>query len=200
MAQDKNSIIFYRDWKDIFDSLNDTDCAELVRHIFRYVNDENPKTDNPLVNAHFLHIRNCLKRDLRKWDETREKRSNSGKAGAKARWQAMANDGKRINDVAKIAVSVSDNVNVNDNVSENNTHTLGSTNENYILILPKQIGLEKYRINGPDGLLELFSSIGSVLPLYTPDMGRIFMRNNKGKIFNEVQHVWNTWNQFTKNQ
>lgn len=88
MAEGKNTIVFYRDWKEIFESLSDKDCAELIRHIFRYVNDENPETDNEIVKYVFIPIKNSLKRDLKKWENIRQKRSDAGKASAESRKQS----------------------------------------------------------------------------------------------------------------
>lgn len=83
MAENKNSIIFYRDWKEIFESLSDKDCAELIRHIFKYVNDENPKTENKIVSAVFIPIKNTLKRDLKKWENIRERNKVNGSKGGR---------------------------------------------------------------------------------------------------------------------
>jgi hypothetical protein len=62
----------------------------------------------------FTPIKQQLKRDLIKFEETKGKRSEAGKAGANKRWQNIANDSKRISDIAKIADNVNDNVNVKD--------------------------------------------------------------------------------------
>ena len=68
----------------------------------------------------FTPIKQQLKRDLIKFEETKEKRSEAGKAGANKRWQNIANDSKRISDIAKIAVNVNDNVNVKEKVIDIN--------------------------------------------------------------------------------
>ena len=83
MAEGKNSIIFYRDWKEIFESLEDKDCAELIRHIFKYVNDENPETKNPIVNAVFIPIKLILKRDLKKWKSICDRNKINGSKGGR---------------------------------------------------------------------------------------------------------------------
>jgi hypothetical protein len=82
----------------------------LIKFIFSYVNDENPVTDDLIIKLGFTPIQQQLKRDLVKYEETKEKRSEAGKAGANKRWQTIANDSKRINDIAKIADNVNDNV------------------------------------------------------------------------------------------
>jgi hypothetical protein len=114
MAKDKKGFILYADQKAIFEQLPNDKAGELIKFIFSYVNDENPQTDDLIIKLGFTPIQQQLKRDLIKYEETKEKRSEAGKAGANKRWQTIANDSKRINDIAKIA----DNVNVNVNVKD----------------------------------------------------------------------------------
>jgi hypothetical protein len=120
MADGKNTIVFYRDWKEIFESLSDKDCAELIRHIFRYVNDEEPETKNKIVEAVFIPIKNTLKRDLKKWESIRKKRSDAGKASAEKRQQVSTS----VESVEQTSTNptVSDNVivSVSDNDINNN--------------------------------------------------------------------------------
>ena len=119
MAKDKKGFILYADQKAIFDQLPNEKAGELIKFIFSYVNDENPITDDLIIKLGFTPIQQQLKRDLVKYEETKEKRSEAGKAGANKRWQSLTEDSKRINDIAKIAVNVNDNVNVKDKVIDN---------------------------------------------------------------------------------
>lgn len=195
MAEGKKSFILYCDQKGIWDKLDNEQAGKLIKHILSYVNDENPEIPDFITELAFEPIKAQLKRDLKKWENTTDARSNAGKAGAKARWQGMANDGKRIRMIAKMADNVNDNV--NDNESDiNKPLTLGLPNDNYFLIIPKQIGMTKYRVNGTDGLKALFETVGSTMPLYSDEMAYKFVRNNKGKVFNEFSHVYNSWNLF----
>lgn len=114
MAKDKKGFILYADQKALFEQLPNDKAGELIKFIFAYVNDENPETEDLIINLAFTPIKQQLKRDLIKFEETKEKRSEAGKAGANKRWQNIANDSKRISDIAKIAVNVNDNVNVKD--------------------------------------------------------------------------------------
>lgn len=120
MAKDKKGFILYADQKALFDQLPNEKAGELIKFIFAYVNDENPVTDDLILNLAFTPIKQQLKRDLIKFEETKEKRSEAGKAGAIKRWQNIANDSKRISDIAKIADNVNDNVNVKDKVIDIN--------------------------------------------------------------------------------
>jgi hypothetical protein len=120
MAEDKKGFILYADQKELFLQLPDELAGKLIKHIMAYVNDENPVSDDIVINIAFTPIKLQLKRDLVKFEETKGRRSIAGKIGAEKRWQTIANDSKRIqaiaNDskakqtIAKIAVN--DNVNV----------------------------------------------------------------------------------------
>jgi hypothetical protein len=121
MAKDKKSFILYADQKALFEKLPDDLAGKLIKHIFKYVNDENPVSEDLIIEIAFEPIKNHLKRDLKLFEEKLMKRSEAGKAGAEKRWQEMANDGKRINNIAndgkriKPIAKIAENVNVNDN-------------------------------------------------------------------------------------
>jgi len=103
MAKDKKSFTAYCDWKETFDSLPNEKAGQLVKHLLSYVNDENPETDDILINVAFAQIKATLKRDLKKWEEKREQ----NKANALKRWNKNnANVCDRIQTDAKDAVSV----------------------------------------------------------------------------------------------
>jgi hypothetical protein len=112
MAKDKKSFILYSDAIHTVEKLSDTDAGQLLKHLLRYVNDQNPTTDNPLVEIAFEPIKQQLKRDLVKFEDVKVKRSEAGKAGATKRWQEIANANKGIQTIANIAVNDNDNVNV----------------------------------------------------------------------------------------
>jgi hypothetical protein len=114
MAKDKKGFILYADQKELFEQLPDEKAGQLIKFIMKYVNDEDPSTDDLIINLAFTPIKQQLKRDLQKFEQTKVNRSIAGKAGADKRWQNIANDSKRISSIAKMAVN--DNVNVNDKV------------------------------------------------------------------------------------
>lgn len=113
MAKDKKGFILYSDQKELFEQLPDDKAGQLIKFIMSYVNDENPQTNDLIINLAFTPIKQQLKRDLEKFEQTKANRSEAGKAGANKRWQNISNDSKRISSIAKIAVN--DNVNVKDN-------------------------------------------------------------------------------------
>lgn len=111
MAKDKKGFILYADQQELFKQLSDEKAGELIKFIFSYVNDEEPVSKDVIINLAFTPIKQQLKRDLKKFEEIKEKRSIAGKTGANKRWQNIANDSKRIQTIAKIADNVNDNVN-----------------------------------------------------------------------------------------
>ena len=145
MAEDKKGFILYADQKELFEQLPDDIAGKLIKHIFKYVNDENPTSEEMIINIAFTPIKQQLKRDLKKFEEKKVSRSEAGKAGAKARWQTMANDGKRISSMAKMAVTVNDKVTVNVKDKENSniySENVFLSDVEYNSLL-KKIGKEK---------------------------------------------------------
>ena len=127
--QGKKSFVLYTDQREVFDELSDEDAGKLIKHIFSYVNDEDPIMEDKLVKVAFLPIKTQLKRDLKIWDEKKSQRSEAGKKGGLAKASNARNDlakpSNARNGVANLAV----NVNVNDNVNDINKETLISLDE-----------------------------------------------------------------------
>jgi hypothetical protein len=137
MAENKKSFIAYADWKETFDSLPDEVAGKLIKHIFAYVNDENPSTDDYVINGIFANIKNTLKRDLKKWEKQYEQRVNAGRRSAEVRKQNATTVNDRSTTVdenqisSTVSDSVSDSVTVNDSVNEepNNKLLLSQVDE-----------------------------------------------------------------------
>lgn len=118
MAANKKSFVLYSDQRSIVDMLPDELAGKLLKHIYAYVNDENPTCDNPMINLAFEPIKLQLKRDLVKWSETREGRSKAGKASAEARKNKTEQDLANSTNVNFVEqTSTNSTVNVNANVS-----------------------------------------------------------------------------------
>lgn len=116
MAENKKSFVAYADWKLIFDELPDEEAGKLIKHIFSYVNDENPISDSILINAVFANIKTTLKRDLEKWQTQLNQRVEAGKKSAEQR-ATKSNDRSTLVEVRQR--NPTDNVNVNVSVSDN---------------------------------------------------------------------------------
>jgi hypothetical protein len=143
MAENKKSFVLYSDSQGLVNQLPDDVAGRLLKHIYAYVNDENPVSDELLLNIAFEPIKQHLKRDLVKWQSTRETKSNNGNLGnlkrynpdlfqkvesgnlalqdainiAKTRKNSHS-DNLPSQEVAKLAVNVSVNDSVSDNVND----------------------------------------------------------------------------------
>ena len=126
MAENKKSFVLYSDSKSIIDLLTNEQAGLLLKTLFAYVNDENPKIDDSIALV-FEMIKLQLKRDLKKWEQTKEVRSAAGKASAEAKRLAKLKEQTSTNSTnvdfvqqtstnSTVSVSVNDSVNVNDNV------------------------------------------------------------------------------------
>jgi hypothetical protein len=126
----KKSFVLYTDQKEVFDELTDEDAGKLIKHIFAYVNDENPEQTDKLLKIAFLPIKTQLKRDLVIWDEKKQQRAEAGRMGGLAKAskasnasEILANPSTAKQTLANLAVNVNGNVNVNDNVNVNGNVT-----------------------------------------------------------------------------
>jgi len=113
MAENKKSFISYCEWQETFEELPDDVAGALIKHIFRYVNDENPETDNLIVKMCFIPIKQTLKRDLKKYEcYIGKQRINGAKGGRPKKTQKT----QPLISKPKKADSVNVSVNVNDNI------------------------------------------------------------------------------------
>lgn len=97
MAKDKKSFVLYVDLLHTVEKLTDEEAGKLFKHILEYVNDKDPEADR-VTELVFEPIKRQFKRDLKKWEGIKDKRSEAGKKGANKRWQNIANAKK---DIAK---------------------------------------------------------------------------------------------------
>lgn len=139
MAENKKSFVLYCDLIHTVKKLPKEKQAELFVHILEYVNDENPETDDVLLEIAFEPIKQSLKRDLKKYESKLEKKSIGARIGNLKRWhneiylkyhnqeisldtaekiayQSQSSDSDK--NIANIADSVSVSDSVNDSVSD----------------------------------------------------------------------------------
>lgn len=141
MAEDKKGFLLYADLIHTIEKMPNEKAGELFKHVLRYVNDLNPISDDLIIDLTFEPIKQQLKRDLIKFEKSKDEKSISGRIGNLKRWhldlydkfiakeltieecEVIANSRKvsqpdkmQSQTVAKIAVN--DNVNVNVNVKK----------------------------------------------------------------------------------
>jgi hypothetical protein len=106
----KKSFLLYTDQREVFEELSDEDAGKLIKHIFAYVNDEDPITSDKLLKVAFLPIKTQLKRDLKTWENKQEQRKDAAKKSVESRQRTLTSVNER---------SISLGGNVNDNVNDN---------------------------------------------------------------------------------
>ena len=89
MATDKKSFLLYCDLIHTVEQLTDEQAGDLFKHILRYVNDQEPQTDNVITRIAFEPIKQSLKRDLQKYEDIRKRNQDN----ARKRWDATASSG-----------------------------------------------------------------------------------------------------------
>lgn len=130
MADNKQSFLLHTDIVHLLDQLPDETAGKLFKIILDYVNDRDPVVEDFTLKIAFEPIKQQLKRSLKKWEEVKEIRSNSGskggvKSGETRRLKAELRKQKETNEAialklkqneANEAVSVNVSVNVIDDV------------------------------------------------------------------------------------
>lgn len=127
MAKDKKSFVLYSDLIVSLEHLTFEEKGILFHHMLEYVNDKNPVLEDRLLLTAWKPIEAQLKRDLKKFEEVKAKRSEAGKRSAELR--ALKNDEQNSTNSTSVesvqqcstnsTVNDNDNVNVNENVNDN---------------------------------------------------------------------------------
>jgi hypothetical protein len=113
MAENKKSFILYCDQQGIFNQLPDEIAGRLIKHIFAYVNDESPTTEELIINIAFEPIKQQLKRDLQKYQQFVDKQRDNGAKGGRPKKANETQETQAFISKPKKADNVNDNVNVN---------------------------------------------------------------------------------------
>lgn len=124
MADGKNTIVVYKDWISIFEKLDDDEAGRLAKHLWRYINDQEPTSDR-LIELVFEPIRVVLKRDLKHWEEVCKKRSESGKKGGlksgETRKQTESNEANALKNEANEAdIDIENDIDIDNVLSKDN--------------------------------------------------------------------------------
>ena len=121
MAENKKSFLLYADTIHTVEKLTDDKAGQLFKHLLRYVNDQHPTTEDFIIELAFEPIKQQLKRDLKNWEDRKQKRSEAGKRGGEAtaikQQQNTAKHSNAKQDEANKAVSDSVSDSVSDNVN-----------------------------------------------------------------------------------
>lgn len=153
--EEKQTFIFFRDWKTLFEMLDDDDDrVQLLYAIINYPDKEPPfdgfKT-NRRMNKAWLHIKSKLDENYKKWEEAKKKRSEAGRKGGQAKLsntkqsEAMLSNAKQ--SLANQAVTVTGTVTVTDTVTDTVTVNRKENSKEKRFIKPKLEEIEQFIID-----------------------------------------------------
>jgi len=138
--KDKKGFMLYADQRGVFNKLSNEQAGDLIKHIFSYVNDENPKGDF-VTELAFESIKQQLKRDLVKWNDRAERSRFNGQSGGRPRNPEKPRKTQKTQRViSKPRKPDNVNVNVNDNVNDNVNKEKGLPFKNFWDSYDKKIG------------------------------------------------------------
>jgi len=87
MAEGKESFILYRKYRPLFERLSREKAGDLIKHIFRYIDDEfDEKTEDPddeILYLAWILIKQDLKRDLTKYRTICSRNRENGQKGGR---------------------------------------------------------------------------------------------------------------------
>ena len=125
MAAGKKSFVLYSDLLVSIEHLTNEEKGILFNHLLEYVNDKNPILEDRLLITAWKPIEMQLKRDLRKFEEVRVKRSEAGKKSAEIKAQQNSTNSTSVESVQHRSTNSTDNV--NDNVNDNDINNIPQT-------------------------------------------------------------------------
>ena len=83
MAENKRGFLLYADLINTVEKLPHETAGKLFKHILQYVNDQNPISDELIIELVFEPIRQSLKRDLEKYNRIVERNRANGLKGGR---------------------------------------------------------------------------------------------------------------------
>jgi hypothetical protein len=181
--QGKKSFVLYTDQREVFDELSDQDAGKLIKHIFAYVNDEDPVTEDKLLKVAFLPIKTQLKRDLKSWEAKQDQRREAGKKSAESRQRnSTAVNDRSISLGGNVNVNVNGNENVNGNANDISSITIFTTR----------------RLGGKN----LFEEMAHIYDLNDEQVQKLFQEwelTHDDRTFESEKHLKNSFILFVKN-
>ena len=129
MAENKKSFILYCDYIHMFKKMPDDLAGKLIKHVLEYVNDNNPTTDEMMVDILFEPIKQQLKRDLQKYENVAERNKTNGAKGGRPKKHITQNNpvgliGNPNNPKKPDTVTDTVTDNVTDNVNDNKNNII----------------------------------------------------------------------------
>ena len=194
MAENKKSFVLYADLIVSLEHLTYEEKGILFHHMLEYVNDKNPVLEDRLLLTAWKPIEAQLKRDLKKFEEVKAKRSEAGKRSAELR--ASKNDEQNstnstsVESVQQCSTNPTDNDNDNDNVNEN-------VNDNVIL-LEKETKEENLSKENPTEIFPQCESVETGEEKRKKVAPKKERTEEQLKIPDEFIEIWEEWKEYRK--
>lgn len=122
-------------------------------------------------------------------------RSNKNREIALKRWKNDANAMPTHSDRNANAMPIREDKTRED---KSEIREYGPTHEHFVIVKAKYLHDKSAKIYGKSGLIAYMEANQTILNL--PSFADKFMRNNNGKVFNELSHLQNSYNLFTQKQ
>lgn len=194
MAKDKNGFLLYKDLIHSVKKLPKDKAGELFMHILQYVNDEDPETDDLLIELAFEPVKQALKRDLKKYEQIKEK----NKENARKRWQKV--ESQTIPSITIASESIPSSATACDRIPTHAKHAdidsdidsdMGSDSGNEIL-LEKEPKEKKIIKKVPDEIPD---------KTRLPEKEKSSAKKEKELIMpDEFRRLWEEWSQYRKDR
>ncbi len=190
MAENKKSFILYADIIHTVKKMPKEKAGELFMTILSYVNDEDPTVDDLLVEVAFEPIKQQLKRDLKKWEDFKEKQSLNGKKGGRPHKGLVITESEENPNNPSLLDESQKSLNVNVNVNANVTDTV---NNDFVANATKKIkSIETFEKRESN----FYDSIAAYAGTFPKEMLRDFYNywrepnKSKTKMRFELEKTW----------
>lgn len=188
MDEDKKGFILYKDLIHTVEKMPDDKAGQLLKHILLYVNDKNPETDDLIIQLTFEPIKQQLKRDLKKYKNTLEGKSNAGKIGNLKRWHLDL-----FQDYDSGKITIDEAFEIAEDRKQSHSDTLRSQTITKIAVKDKVTVTDKVKDNVNDILLKKETKKDSIIKPKKKDI--VFPFNSEDFLNN-----WNEWKQYKKTE
>mgnify|MGYP003625178668 FL=1 len=188
MATDKKSFILYADLIDNIDHLTNEEKGILFTHLLDYVNDRNPVLEDRLILTAWKPIERQLKRDLKKFEQIKSKRSDAGKKSAELRALKKEERDSTNSTSVESVQHRSTNPTVNDNVNVN-VNVITTIYEKFVV----EVKEGKHQQATDQMYMRLKIKLGTLTPLLKNFYGQLIIDNAVPKNTLELRKHFNNW-------
>jgi len=188
MAENKKSFVLYADLITNIDHLTNEEKGILFNHLLEYVNDMNPVLTDRVVLSAWKFIQSQLKRDLKKFEEVKVKRSDAGKESARLRALKKEQQSSTKPTSVESVQQASTNPTVNDNVN---------VNVNDITTIYKKFVVEVKEGKHQQAIEQMYMRLrikqNTLTPLLKNFYGQLIIDNAVPKNTLELRKHFNNW-------